>query len=61
MAKLDGDFDIDVKRHYRVEAGQDDDYGKVNYRVLTNNGSGFGFYEDKQVFLYFLLYYQPLF
>ena len=47
MAKLDGDFDIDVKRHYRVEAGQDDDYGKVNYRVLTNNGSGFGFYEDK--------------
>ena len=47
MAKLDGDFDIDVKRHYRVEAGQDDDYGKVNYRVLTNNGSGFGFYENK--------------
>ena len=47
MAKLDGDFDIDVKRHYRVEAGQDDDYGKVNYRILTNNGSGFGFYENK--------------
>ena len=23
MASLDGDFDIDVKRHYRVEAGQD--------------------------------------
>ena len=47
MAKLDGDFDIDVKRHYRVEAGQDSPYGRVNFRTLTNHGSGFGFYEDK--------------
>ena len=47
MAKLDGDFDIDVKRHYRVEAGQDSPYGRVNFRTMTNNGSGFGYYEDK--------------
>ena len=40
------DFDLDVKNHYRVEAGQDSPYGSVSYRVITNGGSGFGFHED---------------
>jgi len=41
-----GDFDIDDKRHYRVEGGQDSPYGKVSYRVLTNLGSGHGWYQN---------------
>ena len=40
-----GDYDIDDKRHYRVEAGQNSPYGKVSYRVLTNLGSGHGWYQ----------------
>lgn len=39
------DFDIDIKKHYRTEAGQDSPYGQVSYRMLTNHGSGFGFHE----------------
>ena len=35
-SKNDRDFDLDVKNHYRVEAGQDSPYGTINYRVLTN-------------------------
>ena len=46
MSKNDRDFDLDIKNHYRVEAGQDSAYGKVSYRVLTNNGSGLSFHED---------------
>ena len=46
MSKNDRDFDIDVKNHFRCEAGQDSPYGKVSYRVLTNNGSGLSFHED---------------
>ena len=46
MSKNDRDFDLDIKNHYRVEAGQDSPYGKVSYRVLTNNGSGLSFHED---------------
>ena len=46
MPSLNGDFDIDDKRHYRVEAGQSSPYGKVSYRVLTNLGSGHGWYEN---------------
>ena len=45
-SKNDRDFDLDVKNHYRVEAGQDSPYGSVSYRVITNGGSGFGFHED---------------
>lgn len=44
-----GDFDIDDKRHYRVEAGQNSPYGKVSYRVLTNLGSGHGWYQAGKV------------
>ena len=44
--KTDRDFDIDVKNHYRVEAGQNSPYGNISYRVLTNAGSGFAFCED---------------
>ena len=44
-SKNDRDFDLDVKNHYRVEAGQDSPYGSVSYRVITNGGSGFGFHE----------------
>ena len=45
-SKNDRDFDLDIKNHYRVETGQDSPYGKVSYRVLTNNGSGLSFHED---------------
>ena len=45
-SKNDRDFDLDVKNHYRVEAGEDSPYGSVSYRVITNGGSGFGFHED---------------
>ena len=45
-SKNDRDFDLDIKNHYRVEAGQDSPYGSVSYRVLTNAGSGFSFHED---------------
>ncbi len=45
MSKNDRDYDIDVKNHYTVKAGQDSPYGKVSYRVLTNNGSGMSFHE----------------
>lgn len=41
-----GDFDIDKRRHYKVEAGQNSPYGKVSYRVLTNSGSGHGWYQN---------------
>ena len=44
--KTDRDFDIDVKNHYRVEAGQNSPYGNISYRVLTNGGSGFAFCQD---------------
>ena len=45
MSKNDFDYDLDIKNHYRAEAGQDSPYGKVSYRVLTNNGSGISFHE----------------
>ena len=45
-SKNDRDYDLDIKNHYRVEAGQDSAYGQVSYRVLTNNGSGFGVHES---------------
>ena len=45
-SKNDRDFDLDIKNHYRVEAGQDSPYGSVSYRVITNGGSGFAFHED---------------
>jgi len=44
--KNDRDYDLDIKNHYRVEAGQDSVYGAVSYRVLTNNGAGFGIHES---------------
>ena len=44
--KNDRDFDLDIKNHYRVEAGQNSPYGNINYRVITNGGSGFAFCED---------------
>tara|TARA_B100000508_G_scaffold134925_1_gene126155 strand:- start:77 stop:667 length:591 start_codon:yes stop_codon:yes gene_type:complete len=46
MSKNDRDYDIDVKNHYTVKAGQDSPYGKVSYRVLTNHGSSMSFHED---------------
>ena len=45
MSKNDRDYDIDVKNHYTVKAGQDSPYGKVSYRVITNNGSSMSFHE----------------
>ena len=45
MSKNDRDYDIDVKNHYTVKAGQDSPYGKISYRVITNNGSGISFHE----------------
>ena len=44
--KLHRDYDLDIKNHYRVEAGQNSPYGDVSYRLLTNAGSGFAFCED---------------
>lgn len=49
-----GDFDIDTRRNFRFEGGQNSPYGKVSYRVLTNLGSGHGWYyngktEDHQM------------
>ena len=44
--KLHRDYDLDVKNHYRVEAGQNSPFGNVSYRLLTNDGSGFSFHED---------------
>ena len=45
MSKNDRDYDLDIKNHFRCEAGQDSPYGRVSYRVLTNNGSGISFHE----------------
>ena len=44
--KLHRDYDLDIKNHYRVEAGQNSPFGNVSYRLLTNDGSGFSFHED---------------
>ena len=44
--KLHRDIDLDIKNHYRVEAGQNSPFGNVSYRLLTNDGSGFSFHED---------------
>ena len=44
--KLYRDYDLDIKNHYRVEAGQNSPFGNVSYRLLTNDGSGFSFHED---------------
>lgn len=43
------DYDIDCKRHYRFEAGQNNSSGKISYRVLTNHGSSHGFYKKGQL------------
>ena len=45
-SKNDRYYELDIKNHYRVEAGHDSAYGQVSYRVLTNNGSGFGVHES---------------
>ena len=44
--KTHRDYDLDIKNHYRVEAGQNSPFGNVSYRLLTNAGSGFSFHED---------------
>ena len=44
--KLHRDYDLDIKNHYRTEAGQNSPFGNVSYRLLTNAGSGFSFHED---------------
>ena len=44
--EYDRDFDVDIKNHYRFEAGQDSPYGKVNFRVLSNGGSSVSIHED---------------
>tara|TARA_R100000278_G_scaffold20523_1_gene19609 strand:+ start:1166 stop:1918 length:753 start_codon:yes stop_codon:yes gene_type:complete len=44
--KLFRDYDLDIKNHYRTEAGQNSPFGNVSYRLLTNAGSGFSFHED---------------
>ena len=44
--KTHRDYDLDIKNHYRVEAGQNSPFGNVSYRLLTNDGSGFSFHED---------------
>lgn len=43
------DYDIDSKRHFRVEAGQNNESGTISYRVLTNHGSSNGFYKKGKV------------
>lgn len=43
------DYDIDCKRHYRFEAGQNNSSGTISYRVLTNHGSSHGFYKKGQL------------
>jgi hypothetical protein len=43
------DFDISDARNYRQEAGMNSPYGKVSYRVLTNQDAGFGFYQNGSV------------
>ena len=48
MAKLSSDYDIDCKRHFRVEAGQNSPYGTVSHRILTNHGSKTAFLENLQ-------------
>lgn len=45
MSKNDRDYDIDIKNHYTIKAGQDSPYGKISYRAITNNGSSMSFYE----------------
>ena len=46
MTSQQGDFDFDVKRHFRIEAGMNSPYGRVQHRVLTNYGCGHGYYES---------------
>ena len=43
------DFDISDARNYRQEAGMNSPYGKVSYRVLTNQDAGLGFYQNGSV------------
>ena len=43
------DYDIDSKRHFRVDAGQNNESGTISYRVLTNHGSSNGFYKKGKV------------
>ena len=37
--KNDRDYDLDIKNHYRIEAGQNSPYGDVSCRILTNAGN----------------------
>lgn len=46
MPNREGDFDFDVKRHFRIEAGMNSPYGRVQHRVLTNYGCGHGWYQS---------------
>lgn len=46
MPTTSADYDIDTRRNYRQEGGQNSPYGKVSYRVLTNSGSGHGWYQN---------------
>ena len=44
--KNDRDYDLDIKNHYRIEAGQNSPYGDVSCRILTNAGNCIAFHED---------------
>ena len=43
--KNDRDYDLDIKNHYRIEAGQNSPYGDISYRLLTNAGNCIEFHE----------------
>ena len=47
--KNDRDYDLDIKNHYRIEAGQNSPYGDISYRLLTNAGNCIAFHEDGSV------------
>ena len=47
--KNDRDYDLDIKNHYRIEAGQNSPYGDVSCRILTNAGNCIAFHEDGAV------------
>ena len=47
--KNDRDYDLDIKNHYRIEAGQNSPYGDISYRLLTNAGNCIAFHEDGAV------------
>lgn len=42
----EADFDLDQKRWYRTQAGQNSDFGVATFQVLTNGGNGHGWFQN---------------